>query len=257
MNNYEYILVSEFNSHLEIALNRPEKRNALNDQLVLELKHIFNKTAHREDIKTISLKGNGNAFCSGADLEHLQKMRNFSREENLKDSLSLADLYLLIYTHPKPIIAVVEGAALAGGCGLASACDFVLASENAKFGYPEVKIGFIAALVSVFLTRQVGERTSKDLLLTGKTISATEAKNIGLINEVFSVHEIIKAEQELISSLSLNSSFAIKSSKKLFNSQIEAELNNLAQLNAEYRESGDFIEGITSFIEKRKPKWSV
>ena len=251
MNTYKYILVRELNSHLEIVLNRPEKRNALSEQLVLELKHIFNKATQRDKIKTISLKGNGKAFCSGADLEHLKKMRNFNREENLKDSLSLAELYLLIYTHPKPIIAFVEGAALAGGC------DFVLATEDAKFGYPEVKIGFIAALVSVFLTRQVGERAARDLLLTGKTISATQAKNIGLINEVYSVHEIVEAEQELISSLSLNSSFAMKSSKNLFNSQIETELNMLAQLNAEFRESDDFVEGISSFIEKRKPKWSA
>ncbi len=256
MREYKYLLVREEGAHLEIRLNRPEKRNALNDGLVTELKDVFSFYKEEGKIKTVSLKGEGKAFCSGADLAHLKKMRNFNREENLKDSLSLARLYLLIYQYPKPVIAVVDGAALAGGSGLASVCDFVLAGDEAKFGYPEVRIGFIAALVSAFLIRQSGERRARELLLTGKIISADEAKEYGLINSVYAKDELLDAEKNLINQLHNNSAFAMESSKKLFTAHIEEEIEQLARRNAAFRESDDFMEGISSFIEKRKPKWS-
>ncbi len=256
LSSYQYLLVREEDAHLEITLNRPEKRNALNGGLIDELKQVFSQYREESRIKTVALKGKGSAFCSGADLAHLKKMRSFTKEENIKDSVSLAELYLLIYRYPKPVIAVVEGAALAGGSGLAGVCDFVLATPAAKFGYPEVRIGFVAALVSEFLIRQTGERIARELLLTGKIITAEEAKKIGLVTAVFPQEKINEAERELVAQLRQNSAFAMESTKILFAAQIEEELKNLALLNAKFRESDDFMEGVSSFIEKRKPKWS-
>ena len=257
MRDYENILVREYKHSAKIILNRPEKRNALNQGLINDLKQAFTDYGVRDDIRVLSLKANGKAFCSGADLNHLKNMRNFNREKNVKDSISLSALYLQVYTYPKPVIAIVEGNALAGGCGLATVCDFVLASKTAQFGYPEVKIGFIAALVSVFLIRQVGERKARELLLSGKIISATEALNAGMINAVYDPDEISEREQELISSLLKNSAVAMDHTKKLFNDEIEQKLKKLAYQNADFREMPDFIEGISSFLEKRKPRWLI
>lgn len=257
MRPYNHLIIHEFEHSAEIILNRPEKRNALNDGLVSELKHAFTFFEAKNHIKTLSLKAMGKAFCSGADLNHLKKMKNYSRDENLNDSMGLAALYYQIYSCSKPVIAVVQGPALAGGCGLASVCDFVLATENAQFGYPEVKIGFIAALVSAFLKQQIGERKARELLLTGKLISASEALNLGLINEMCRMDTIGDREQELISSLLNNSTLAMNYTKKLFDNDIEQTLKNLARKNADFRETPDFIEGISSFIEKRKPSWQI
>jgi len=257
VSNNENILIRELDHSVEIILNRPEKRNALNEGLVSDLKQAFTFYETLDDIRVVSLKAEGKAFCSGADLNHLKNMRTFGREENTKDSMSLGDLYLQIYTYSKPVIAVVNGPALAGGCGLATVCDYVFASEKAQFGYPEVKIGFIAAMVSVFLNRQIGERKARELLLSGKIISATEALNFGLINAVCTEDDLLEREEALISTLLKNSCSAMAHTKRLFDDEIEESLKKLALQNADFRETPDFIEGISSFIEKRKPKWLV
>ncbi|MGD9900250.1 MAG: enoyl-CoA hydratase/isomerase family protein, partial [Calditrichaceae bacterium] len=199
--SYEYLKITVEDGRLNITLNRPEKRNALNKILVDELKSVFKWSLAVEKIRTIIIRGEGKAFCSGADLEYLKDLKSYSRKENIKDSLSLADLYYQVYSHPKPVIAVVNGPALAGGCGLASVCDFIIATENARFGYPEVKIGFVAALVSVFLIRQVGERKARELLLTGRIISAEDALKIGLINSLVNVTTLEKSVAELAAEL--------------------------------------------------------
>ncbi|MGD9486875.1 MAG: enoyl-CoA hydratase/isomerase family protein [Calditrichaceae bacterium] len=257
--SHKYLKSTVEDGRLNITLNRPEKRNALNKILVDELKSVLKWSLSVKDIRTIIIRGAGKAFCSGADLEYLKELKGYSRQENIQDSLSLADLYYQIYSHPKPVIAAVDGPALAGGCGLASVCDFIIATDNARFGYPEVKIGFVAALVSVFLIRQVGERKARELLLTGKIISAKEAVDIGLINKLVSVPALDKSIDELAGELGMNSSMAISTSKQLLSGftfgDIESELNRTANINAGFRETEDFIEGIQAFIEKRKPKW--
>ena len=256
MRSYQHIILKEAKNHAELILNRPEKRNALNDIFIEEIKSALSLIENSRNIKTVSIKANGSAFCSGADLEHLKKMRNFSNTENLQDSMALGRLYLQIYTMTKPVIAVVDGPALAGGCGLATVCDFIIASEKAKFGYPEVKIGFFAAMVSVFLIRQVGERVAKQLLLSGHTINAKTAMRFGLINDVYMANQLEEAENLLLKSLHQNSGLAMEHSKKLFSGNIEQEIETLAQKNADFRETSDFIEGINSFLEKRTPKWN-
>lgn len=255
---YNTIVVERKNFNGLIWLNRPEKRNALNDEMVRELKIALNHFSNDPQIKTLVIKGRGSAFCSGADLAYLKALRENSFEDNLKDSENLSKLFYQLYTFPKPVIALVDGPALAGGCGLVSVCDFVLATEQARFGYPEVRIGFIAALVSAFLKRQVGERQAKHLLLTGTIIDAHKAQKIGLVNQVMrDSGEMEAALENLLKELSANSSYAMQASKLLFTANIQQELDALVNINARYRQSDDFIEGISAFIEKRKPKWSV
>lgn len=259
LNEYQTILTDYADQHLKITLNRPEKRNALNALVVDELKDIFNKSKKLPELRTVSLEAVGDVFCSGLDLNYLKTLKNFDHERNLQDSLSLSELFLTIYTHPTPTIAIVRGPALAGGCGLASVCDFILATQQAKFGYPEVKIGFIASLVSAFLIRQIGERRARDLLLSGRIIPAEEALRLGLINEVIDSDLLQNRLLEIITNLKANSPLALTATKKLLDSfnftQIKEELHNKAVFNAEFRQTDDFLEGISSFLEKRKPNW--
>ena len=258
---YKTLLLEPEELHLTIRLNRPEKRNALNDTLVKELKDIIRKVSGEENIRSVTITGEGSAFCSGADLEYLKQIREYGSEKNLNDSLNLAELFYDIYSCPKPTIALVNGPAIAGGCGLATVCDFVFADKNAKFGYPEVKIGFIAAMVSVFLLRQIGERKTRQLLLSGKIISASEAVEFGLINRAGEWDEVIDEHRRLIHTLQNNSAQAIKATKSMIANftyaDVENELKRMASLNADFRKTDDFNEGISAFLEKRKPKWVI
>ncbi len=245
--------------HLRIRLNRPEKRNALNDEMVGELKHVFRNVQKDDNIRIVSLEGEGKAFCSGADLSYLKKISGNSFEENLADSQSLAKLYFQIYSCEKPVLAVVEGPALAGGCGLASVCDIVIASPKAQFGYPEVRIGFVPALVSAILIRQVGERIAMELMLTGKIISAEEARDKGLVNHV----EGKPGEklEEYIEIFNRNAPGAMATTKSMIHtftySEMYDDLNRLSVINARFRDEDEFKEGIDSFLNKRKPNWTT
>jgi methylglutaconyl-CoA hydratase len=169
-----------------ITLNRPEKRNALNDSLVAGLKNALQQANADDAVRVAVISGAGQDFCSGADLAALQKISAASAAENVADARSLMDLFMLMRQVTVPVVAAVRGKALAGGCGLASACDIVLASANARFGYPEVKIGFVPALVMAILRRNVSEKRAFELLTRGAEISAEEAKQFGLVNEILS-----------------------------------------------------------------------
>src|SRR5919112_3456465 len=168
-----------------VTLNRPEKRNALNDELVAALKEALRDADARETVRAVVLTGAGADFCSGADLSALRKISEGSVTDNLEDAQSLMELYALIRRVRVPVVAAVRGRALAGGCGLATACDIVLASANARFGYPEVKIGFVPAMVMAILRRNVSEKRAFELITRGGEISAAEAERIGLVNHVF------------------------------------------------------------------------
>ncbi|MBC8046851.1 MAG: enoyl-CoA hydratase/isomerase family protein, partial [Fimbriimonadaceae bacterium] len=186
----ETVKYSTENKNCTITLNRPEKRNAFNAQLVNDLKAAFTDAERDDAIKVIILKGEGKVFSAGADLSYLQSLQNNSYEENITDSKNLMELYKQIYTLSKPVIAQIEGHAIAGGCGLAIVCDFSYSVPEAQFGYTEVKIGFIPAIVMVFLLRKINERNAKELLLTGKLVDAANAKELGLINEVVDADKI-------------------------------------------------------------------
>src|SRR5947209_17275468 len=168
-----------------VTLNRPEKRNALDDALIADLKDALRDADSREDVRAVLLTGAGADFCSGADLSALKKISEASVEENLEDAHSLMELYALIRRVSVPVVAAVRGRALAGGCGLATACDIVLAASSARFGYPEVRIGFVPAMVMAILRRNVSEKRAFELITRGAEISAAEAERVGLVNQVF------------------------------------------------------------------------
>ncbi|MCU0356445.1 MAG: enoyl-CoA hydratase-related protein [Cyclobacteriaceae bacterium] len=243
-----------------ITLNRPEKRNALSFELISELKLAFNKAAKDDGVKVVVLKANGEAFCAGADLAYLQQLQQFSYEENLSDSMYLRDLFYRIYTHPKVVIAQVQGHALAGGCGLATVCDFVFAVPQAKFGYTEVKIGFVPALVAVFLVRKIGEGAARNLLISGEAISAEHAMQMGLVHEVVDAsrleHVVNAFAQRLITA---NASESMRLTKKLIadiqDMPLEQALDLAAQVNAQARGTEECKRGMAAFLNKEKIIW--
>lgn len=243
-----------------ITLNRPEKRNAFNHELVADLKERFFSAEKDSQVKVIILKANGEAFCAGADLAYLQQLQKFSYEQNLQDSNHLKELFLQIYTHPKVVLAQVQGHALAGGCGLATVCDFAYTVPQAKFGYTEVKIGFIPAIVTVFLLRKIGEAKSKELLLGGELISAEQALQIGLINNVVPPEklelEVLETARKLVDG---NSAQSMKLTKQVI-AQVQSvslgeALNYAAEMNAQARGTDDCKRGISAFLNKEKLIW--
>ena len=243
-----------------ITINRPEKRNALNPELVSLLTKAFGRAIKDEQVKVIVLRANGEVFSAGADLEYLQQIQENSEEENFRDTTALKELFLSIYRSPKLVIAQVEGHAIAGGCGLASVCDIIFSVPEAKFGYTEVKIGFIPALVSCFLVRKLGEGRTKELVLSGELIDAGTAADYGLINFVVSKENIAAQvdayAQKIISSASGQS---IALSKELLNSvqdlSLEDSLSLAVKLNIQTRSSADCRQGISAFLKKEKFEW--
>lgn len=242
-----------------ITLNRPDKRNAISFELISDLVAALEEVADSDAIILI-LTGAGKAFCSGLDLENLKALIGRSPEQNLKDSQTMVGLFRAIYEFPKVTIAAVNGAAIAGGTGLALLCDFTLAVPEAKFGYTEARIGFVPAIVSTFLLRQVGEKQARDLLLTGRLFSAEEALRLGLINEVVPPEKLMARARELAALLMENSPSSLRATKQLLTNHARAELDAQIEAavreNAAIRSTADFREGISSFLEKRKPVWS-
>ncbi len=243
-----------------ITLNRPEKRNALNQELVNELSKAFVQASSDEAVKVIVLRAKGEAFCAGADLGYLQQLQKFTYEENLADSRNLMALYKLIYTLPKVVIAQVEGHALAGGSGLVTVCDFAFAVPEAKFGYTEVRIGFVPAIVSAFLIRKIGEGWARELLLSGRLITADEAVTVGMISRSVSKDKIAEEVDALAKQLiSTASGQSLAATKKLID-QVQGRplteaLDFAAQENAKARATEDCKKGIDAFLNKRDLKW--
>lgn len=254
------ILYKTQNRIAYITLNRPEKRNALNAETVSELKEAFKQAAESSDVKVIVLSGEGKAFCAGADLAYLQQLQHNTYEENLADSQHLMELFRQIYTLPKPVIAAVNGHALAGGCGLATVCDFSFSVPEAKFGYTEVKIGFIPAIVKVFLLRKIGEGRAKELLLGGQLISAEKAAQWGLINDVVAADELnqkIEAYAQMLSTQNSAQSMALTKQMiaRVQELPLDEALQYAASKNAEARATADCQRGIASFLDKEALEW--
>jgi len=241
-----------------ITLNRPEKRNAISFELIDDLLRALDEVA-KSDAIILILTGAGKAFCSGLDLDNLKALLGRSPEQNLKDSRTMVQLFRSLYEFPKVTIAAVNGAAIAGGTGLALLCDFTLAAPDAKFGYTEVRIGFVPAIVSTFLLRQVGEKQARDLLLSGRLFGAEEAARMGLINEVVAPEKLITRAHELAALLMENSPASLRATKQLLTdharAELDAQIEAAVRENAKIRTSADFREGITSFLDKRKPVW--
>lgn len=243
-----------------ITLNRPDKRNALNDQMVSELKQAFTSASESNEVKVIVLRANGEVFCAGADLASLQKLQKNTYEENLQDSMHLRELFQQIYTLDKVVVARINGHAIAGGCGLATVCDFSFAVPEAKFGYTEVRIGFIPAIVKVFLLRKLGEARARELLLAGELISAADAQRCGLINRVADAADLDREIGEFTNMLiTKNSGQSMAFTKRMIaevqSMTLEDGLNYAAEMNAKARASKDCQKGIASFLNREKIEW--
>jgi methylglutaconyl-CoA hydratase len=242
-----------------ITFNRPDKRNALSVQMIEEIMAALAEVEKSESVVLI-LTGAGKAFCAGMDLEELKSLTSKTPSENVADSDRMARFFRAIYEFPKPTIAAVNGAAMAGGAGIATMCDFTLALAEATFGYTEVRIGFVPAIVSSILVWQVGHKTARDLLLTGRAFEAAEAQSLGLVNEVVSPKSLLPRARELAKQLMENSPAALRMTKKLLNSylakSLDKQIDTAVQENAAIRTTPEFQEGVASFLEKRKPNWS-
>jgi methylglutaconyl-CoA hydratase len=257
--NYSTVQISFERGIGTLTLNRPDKRNAISYELIDDLLRAL-KEVEISSAQVLILTGAGKAFCSGMDLDNLKALTGRTPEQNLQDTKKMANLFRSLYDFPKPTIAAVNGAAVAGGTGLATLCDFTLAVPEAKFGYTEVRIGFVPAIVSKFLLRQVGEKIARDLLLTGRLFDAQEALRIGLINEIVPPEKLLDRARELAAQLMENSPASLAFTKRLLSEHAKAELDSQIDVaireNAAIRATADFREGVTSFLEKRKPKWT-
>ena len=258
-----------------LTLNRPDKRNALSPEMIEELLAALDEV-EQSQAGVLILTGAGKAFCAGMDLEALKALAEESThspleskgprdapahpsEAHIADSRRMARMFRRIYSFPKPTIAAVNGAAIAGGCGIATLCDYTLAVPEAKFGYTEVRIGFIPALVSVFLIRQIGEKRARDLLFSGRLVGAEEAWQMGLVTEVVPPERLMERARELSSTLLEASPTSLTYAKRLLRESNEKELDRELEMaiheNARIRSTADFREGLSAFLEKRKPQW--
>lgn len=238
-----------------LTLNRPDRKNALNDQLIRELKEALTDAAANDDVRAIVISGSGSDFCSGADLAALEKISKSTAADNAADARTLQDLFLLIRQVPVPVIAAVHGRALAGGCGLASACDTIVASRNARFGYPEVKIGFVPAMVTAILRRNVSEKVAFELLTRGETIEADEAHRIGLVNRVVDDATFENDVRQFAEGFVTVSKSAVSLTKTLFY-QVDglpfAEATETGvDVNVIARMTEDCQKGIARFLQKK------
>ena len=243
-----------------ITLARADKRNALNYEVVTQLKQAFAFAEEDDKCKVVVLRAEGKVFCAGADLEYIQRLQENDYHENLADSTHLMELFRLIYTLKKVVIAQIHGHAIAGGCGLAAICDFGFTVPEARFGYTEVKIGFIPAIVKVFLLRKIGEARAKQLLLTGDLISAEEAERYGLVNYIVPAAELEERVFAFAQRLCFeNSKQSMEVTKEMIarvqEMSLEGGLQYAAEMNAIARGSEDCQRGIASFLNKEPMKW--
>lgn len=244
-----------------ITLNRPGRHNALSTELIAALQEAFTQVSATSEVKVILLRAEGPSFCAGADLSDLRRLQNCTFEDNLADSKQLQTLFQRIYSFPKPVIAEVQGAAIAGGCGLVALCDFVLASEAAVFACPEVRIGFVPAIILPFLLRRIGEAHTRELILSGAPISAARAQEMGLVTRLHQAKQLRAATEELIKQLiEKNSEQSMQLSKQLLyrlqHMSFEEGLQYATHVNASARASKECRLGIQRFLDKKAQDWS-
>jgi methylglutaconyl-CoA hydratase len=245
-----------------ITFNRPAKRNAISPEMLQEIHRALDEMESGKTRVGI-LTGAGVAFCAGMDLAVLRAMAARlptaeTQDAVLEDARHMANFFRRLYSFPKPLIAAVNGPALAGGCGIATLCDFTLACPEATFGYTEVRIGFMPALVAIFLVRQVGEKRARDLLLTGRILSAEEAQRIGLVNEISPKEQLLNRARELARNLAALSFTSLAHTKRLLadlsRDELDRQLEISAQASARIRSTAEFREGLSAFLEKRRSR---
>jgi methylglutaconyl-CoA hydratase len=258
MARFKHLLIQSVNGVKTITLNRPEKRNALCPLLIEELT-IALREAETCDCGVVVLAGAGPAFCAGLDMENLETVHARTPEEQRHDSENMALALRTLYDFPKPVIAAVNGPAIAGGMGLATIPDFTLATPEAKFGYNEVRVGFVPAIAASFLLRQVGEKRTRELLLTGRLMKAHEALQMGLVTQIVAAEELMQSAQALAQTLLLNSPQAMQAVKRLLAKhsrlRLDDELEDAIAVNAQQRSTEDFKEGVQAFLQRRRAEW--
>ncbi len=257
---YQTIIFSQQDEIARLSLNRPEVHNAFNSLMISELDDAFEKVMGDESLRVVVLTGEGESFCAGADINWMREIIHYSYEQNLEESLHLAELLNKIYIFPKATVAVVNGTAIGGGNGFLSACDIAVASEEAKFGLSEVKIGLVPAAISPYVIRRIGESKAREYFLTGKRISARKALEIGLLNEVVPPEKLKEKEKEITKLLLSSGPEAIAACKELITRapgmSFEEAKTFTARMIANLRISEEGQEGMAAFLEKRKPKWT-
>jgi methylglutaconyl-CoA hydratase len=258
MPSYTQIAVKAVGAITTITLNRPDKRNALTRPLIDELIAALDE-ASKPVCGVVILTGAGQAFCAGLDLEHLEPPADCSDEVILQDAESMARALRALYEFPKPVIAAVNGAAVAAGMSLATIADFTLSVPEAKFGFNEVRVGFVPAIEASFLLRQIGDRRTRDLLLTGRMLKAQEAQQLGLVTKIVFAEELMPAAHALAQQLLLNSPQAMQATKRLLamhaSRRLDDDLADAIAISTQHRSSEDFREGVDAFKDRRKPVW--
>jgi methylglutaconyl-CoA hydratase len=258
MARFHHVLIESADGVRTITLNRPEKRNALSPLLIEELTQALHE-AETCDCGVVILTGAGPAFCAGLDMENLETMRASTPEENRRDSENMARELRTLYDFPKPIIAAVNGPAIAAGMALATIPDFTLATPEAKFGYNEVRVGFVPAIVASFLVRQVGESRTRELLLSGRILNAREALQLGLVTQIVDQKDLLATAHALAQTLLLNSPQAMQAVKRLLakhaKRRLDEEIEDAIEVNASQRSTEDFREGILAFKQRRRADW--
>ncbi len=256
---YQRILYEVEGPVVRITLNRPEKRNALDSLVIEELRAALSEAASNASVRAVALGGAGRDFCAGADLDALRGSMENSALENIDEARRLADLFLALRRHRLPVVALVQGNALAGGCGLATACDVILAAESARFGYPEVNLGFLPAMVMAILRRSVSERRAFEWIVSGKIFPAAEAEAAGLVNHVYPDGTFATDAAAFVAMLAAKSASAVSLSKRLLYQMdsmgIEAALEAGAQANAIARTTEDCRAGVEKFLSKARSHW--
>jgi len=258
MSRFENILVHFVNGVKTITLNRPDKRNALSPALIVELIAALEE-AESGDCGAVVLTGAGPAFCAGLDFEYLSATHGRTAEQHRRDTEKIAYVLRLLYDFPMPVIAAVNGPAIGSGMSLATIPAFTLATPWARFALNEVRMGFVPAVAASFLLRQVGEKRTRELLLTGRMLKAQEAVQLGLVTEVVAAEELMQSAQSLAQTLLLNSPQAMLALKQLLarhaHRQLDEEIEDAIEVNAQQSLTADFEEGVKAFLEQRRPEW--
>lgn len=258
----EFLLVSTSEQITTISLNRPEKRNAMHGPMILELLHLLEHLAEDNKTRIVVINGMGNDFCAGGDIAWMQKIALGTDDENYDDAQALADLLYQLYTFPKPTLVLAHGATLGGGLGLLAAADIGIATTDASFGFPEVKMGIAPAIISPYLLSVIGARAAQYYFLTAARFNAEEACRLGLIHQVTDKEKLMVAGKNIAINIMENSPNALREAKRLIrhanNVKIDERLiQETAELLAELRRTSEGQEGLKAFIEKRKPNWSI
>jgi len=254
------ILYEIENNVAHVTLNRPDVHNAFNDTMIKELSTVFDDIAENPDIRVVVVTGEGKSFCAGADLNWMRRVKDYSYEDNLKESLELAQMLYKIYASPKPTIARVNGAAIGGGTGLVAVCDIAIGATKAKFSFSEVKLGLIPACISPYVLKKCGEGRCREFFLTGERLNAEKACNAGLLNAVVPLEELDAAVDGLVKQLISSGPEAITKCKELLRKVAEMPFDKAkeytAEVIAQLRISDEGQEGMAAFLEKRRPRWS-